>query len=322
MNSGAFDLPAEKREAIIGEFADSGGKWVDNYPKMLEDYVERWQLTLTGTASAGLPINVILYAETERGNPVVLKLGHPHPEQKTEIIALRAYQGRYAVNILDWDDETGAFLMDRVLPGKKLRNISNNIDRSRIKVRLIGDLPIPISDVAGLPSFGEWMERAFAEFRDRLKRGEASDHELEFLSFIEMAEATYQRLLPRCPETYLLHGDLHHENILLDEERGWLAIDPKGVRGPRVMECGRFLHNFIEDEIPGIEHVRDATDAQIVNVLEQRFETFGQMLDFDHADIIKATYVDLVLSTCWSSNSKVRVDYSKIRVLARMLGSL
>ena len=212
--------------------------------------------------------------------------------------------------------------MDRVLPGKKLRNISNIIDRSRIKVRLIGDLPIPISDVAGLPSFGEWMEQAFAEFQDGLMRGGASDHELEFQSFIEMAEATYQKLLPRCPETYLLHGDLHHENILLDEERGWLAIDPKGVRGPRVMECGRFLHNFIEDEIPGIEHVRDATDAQIVNVLEQRFETFGQMLDFDHADIIKATYVDLVLSTCWSSNSKVRVDYSKIRVLARMLGSL
>ena len=29
----------------------------------------------------------------------------------------------------------------------------------------------------------------------------------------------------------LLHGDLHHWNILSDADRGWMAIDPKGVIG-------------------------------------------------------------------------------------------
>ncbi|WP_373298360.1 aminoglycoside phosphotransferase family protein [Paludibacterium paludis] len=29
----------------------------------------------------------------------------------------------------------------------------------------------------------------------------------------------------------LLHGDLHHDNVLFDSSHGWLAIDPKGVIG-------------------------------------------------------------------------------------------
>jgi streptomycin 6-kinase len=38
--------------------------------------------------------------------------------------------------------------------------------------------------------------------------------------------ATPQRVVP-------LHGDIHHGNILDGDERGWLAIDPKGVLGER-----------------------------------------------------------------------------------------
>ena len=285
---------------------------------MLEECVDRWQLKLMGMATAGLPVNVVIYAETEQGNPVVLKIGAPDKEQKTEIIALRAYGGRYAVNILGWDDETSAFFMDRVLPGKKLRDVANDSERPRIGVSLIRDLPLPVSDVAGLPSFGQWMQRAFAVFRESEMHYLALEEKQEFLSFIEMAESYYSSLLLQYPQTYLLHGDLHHENILWDEARGWLAIDPKGVTGPPVMECGRFLHNFLEDEIPGVEPVKDASETQIACALEQRFEPFEEKLDFGYADIVKATYVDLVLGSCWSINSKLPVDYTRIRVLAHM----
>src|SRR3569623_1091871 len=33
-----------------------------------------------------------------------------------------------------------------------------------------------------------------------------------------------------------LHGDIHHENILDGGERGWLAIDPKGLLGERAFD--------------------------------------------------------------------------------------
>ena len=38
----------------------------------------------------------------------------------------------------------------------------------------------------------------------------------------------YSRLCASQSRPRLLHGDLHHYNVLPDSERGWLAIDPKG----------------------------------------------------------------------------------------------
>jgi streptomycin 6-kinase len=50
------------------------------------------------------------------------------------------------------------------------------------------------------------------------------------------AAAAAARLLASQREIVPLHADLHHENILDFEERGWLAIDPKRVIGERTFE--------------------------------------------------------------------------------------
>ena len=44
----------------------------------------------------------------------------------------------------------------------------------------------------------------------------------------------------------LLHGDLQHYNVLFDNQRGWTAIDPKGVVGELEYELGALLRNPIE----------------------------------------------------------------------------
>jgi streptomycin 6-kinase len=41
----------------------------------------------------------------------------------------------------------------------------------------------------------------------------------------------------------LLHGDLHHFNILLDDDRGWTAIDPQSKIGASCLEFGSFVGN-------------------------------------------------------------------------------
>jgi streptomycin 6-kinase len=42
-----------------------------------------------------------------------------------------------------------------------------------------------------------------------------------------------------------LHGDLHHDNILLSP-RGWLAIDPKGVLGDPAFDAANMFYNPLE----------------------------------------------------------------------------
>ncbi|MAP24643.1 MAG: hypothetical protein CMM87_03820 [Rickettsiales bacterium] len=48
---------------------------------------------------------------------------------------------------------------------------------------------------------------------------------------LSKGEKLRQNLLDATAETFVLHGDLHLDNIL-SHNNNWVAIDPKGSRGP------------------------------------------------------------------------------------------
>ncbi len=57
------------------------------------------------------------------------------------------------------------------------------------------------------------------------------------------AAATARELLAESREIDVLHGDLHHGNILDIGPRGWLAIDPKRLLGDRGFEFANIFCN-------------------------------------------------------------------------------
>nr|WP_249123342.1 MULTISPECIES: aminoglycoside phosphotransferase family protein [unclassified Bradyrhizobium] len=44
-------------------------------------------------------------------------------------------------------------------------------------------------------------------------------------------------------DVVVLHGDLHHDNVLDFGERGWLAIDPRCLRGERGFDYANIFTN-------------------------------------------------------------------------------
>jgi streptomycin 6-kinase len=62
-------------------------------------------------------------------------------------------------------------------------------------------------------------------------------------SLVEAAHGVYDRLAATQRHERLLHGDLHHGNVVFDRERGWLVIDPKGVVAELEFELGAALRN-------------------------------------------------------------------------------
>lgn len=57
------------------------------------------------------------------------------------------------------------------------------------------------------------------------------------------ADAAARELLAAPRDAVVLHGDLHHDNVLDFGARGWLAIDPKGLAGERGFDFASLFCN-------------------------------------------------------------------------------
>ena len=60
---------------------------------------------------------------------------------------------------------------------------------------------------------------------------------------LTVALETARYLLATSGEIVILHGDIHHGNILDFGGRGWLAIDPKGLKGERCFDYANLFCN-------------------------------------------------------------------------------
>lgn len=79
--------------------------------------------------------------------------------------------------------------------------------------------------------------------------------------YVEAADIA-DRLLDNPHDIRPLHGDLHHENIMLSP-RGWLAIDPKGVFGDPGFDAANLFYNPLERDDLCIDPERIAHMAEI-----------------------------------------------------------
>ncbi len=115
---------------------------------------------------------------------------------------------------------------------------------------------------------------------------------------IESAQRLYSSLCASQREPRLLHGDLHHYNVLFDSARGWLAIDPKGVVGEVGYEIGAILRNPIER--PELFTSR-AT-------IERRIKQFIEKLNVDYERVLAWGFAQAVLSAIWDIEDGFPVD--------------
>ena len=79
---------------------------------------------------------------------------------------------------------------------------------------------------------------------------------------LRVAAETAADLLATQRDVVVLHGDMHHENVLRFSSRGWLAIDPKGLVGERGFDYANIFCNPDSETatMPG----RLARQAQVV----------------------------------------------------------
>ncbi|HRE31362.1 MAG TPA: aminoglycoside phosphotransferase family protein, partial [Candidatus Berkiella sp.] len=116
------------------------------------------------------------------------------------------------------------------------------------------------------------------------------------------AQQLSEQLIATQTKTVLLHGDLHHDNILSGKNNTWFAIDPKGIIGDPAYEVGALIRNPIPQLLQ---------QSDVKAIMRQRIAGLASILKLDPDRVIQWAFVQAVLAACWSieENDKVGADY-------------
>jgi streptomycin 6-kinase len=282
-------LSAEFRQRQVGLFEAEGAGWLNQLPRLIADIERRWSVQVQ-PSFPNLSYNYVAPARLADGTAVVLKAGFPRPELHCEIEALRFYDGQGMVRLLRAEPEQGIMLLERLQPGTPLIPLALGDDEAatRRAARLMQQLwrPAPGGDI--FPTVAEWglgFERLRAEFNGRTGPFPAK--------LVDTAEQLFAGLLASADAPVLLHGDLHHENILQAKRRPWLAIDPKGVVGEPAYEVGALLRN-------PIPHIFEESPDNLRRRQARRLDILAEMLNIDRQRLWGWSLAQAVLSAWWS----------------------
>jgi len=209
----------------------------------------------------------------------VLKVSRYIAETRTEIEALRMWNGVGAARLLDAEPDLGALLLERIEPGTMLAELADDDDTVRVAADVLRQLWRPVPAQHGLLSLDSWCA-AYDRNRDALSRGAPGFP----TSLFQRADAVRAELLASTGAVFALHGDLHHFNVLRSTRAGWLAIDPKGLVGDRCFDLCQFLRNPVL--LPP-------------SVNRRRLDIFCAELGLDRQRAAQWCLVHAVLDACW-----------------------
>ena len=165
-------------------------------------------------------------AQCPDGGSAVLKICYPNEEFQTEVEALRLCAGEGAVQLFEADVDRGVMLLEYVKPGTRLSELKDDEEATSIAASVMRQLWKPAPSAHPFPSVADWA-KGMGRLREQFDGGTGPFPEL----LVDRAEKLFPELLGSMAEPVVLHGDLHHFNILAAERQPWLAIDPKGVVG-------------------------------------------------------------------------------------------
>jgi Streptomycin 6-kinase len=239
-----------------------------------------WGVAIERTVAT--PTSLLVHGKRS-GKAVVLKVVKQEGDEwRCGEIAAK-FAGRGVVQV--YEHMPGAALFEKLDPGEPLAALTlagRDEEAMDVLATLLGRMA-PGDPPEGCPTVEQWAG-AFV-------RHAGSGDERVPASLVEPAQRIYSDLCATQRNPALLHGDLHHYNVLSDRERGWCAIDVKGVIGELEYELGAALRNPI-----------DRPDLfATLDVVERRLEHFGLALGVDVSRARGWCFAQAVLSAIWST---------------------
>lgn len=242
-----------------------------------EKYIEQWELSEVEFKSELSNNNLIFFAVSKQYGKVIFKLRLPNGFDN-EILALKSFQGENVCKLYAYSLEDEAYIMERIVPAHTLYESAPRDERIKIASALFRGLHRTDAPDRTFPTYTEWFEEAKEGTKNR---ADCKD----LFPYLESAEQMLKDLCEAYSRRLLLHGDLHHENILKNENGGYTVTDPKGVIGDPVFDLSRFI----------LDEFRDDLTSEPKEVILDFVQRLGDGVGIPCETLLRCVYMETVI---------------------------
>lgn len=244
--------------------------------------ISKWEISSISLVDS-FSANLVFKCESRIFGKSVIKAGRNLKGLTHESFALQHFSGSKLCKLHDIDHESIMLIEECIEPGNALREESSIDKRLEVFTSLFENLHLEIDETDKLSSYDKWIE----EITDYMSH---QDEHVEMYDSMLKAKKLFHSLSQVYNKQCLLHGDFHHDNILLDKKGSYRIIDPKGVIGDPIFDIPRFILNEF-----WFEPKTDELKTSVIYAINQ----LSEMLEVPVQVLKECTYIETMLGTCW-----------------------
>lgn len=292
-----FTVPeAFARDTIIRE-GEAGRQWIGELPHLVAQLCHQWDLVIDGAPMHGY-LGVVI--PVQHGTELcVLKVSWIDESNAEEALALAAWNGQGAVQLLAAEPTVGALLLERLDHRRPLNDVA--IDEALVVAgRLLRRLAIPAAvNLRPLQTMAAEIAQSLPTRWERYGRP-LLRHVVDQACDLALHHgATATKLL--------VNYDLHYENVLAGQREPWLAVDPKVVIGDPEFGIAQLLWTRLEE-------------IEATGGLARHFAHLIEAAELDEALARAWTLVRCVDYWLWGLSVGLTEDPKRCAVITRWLG--
>jgi streptomycin 6-kinase len=288
-------VPQEFAERTVAREGAAGCEWIAALPGQVTALCAQWGLAVDGPPMHG---GMSLVVPVHRGDePCVLKIAWVGVE--TEAIALRAWDGRGAVRLLEVAPAQHALLLERLDYRRSLNDVGLS-EAIGIAGRLLRRLAIPApAGLRPLPAKAGEMARDLPALWERTGRPLPRP-------VLDQVRDLAGRLAATRPAHLLVNFDLYYDDVLAGGREPWLVVDPMVVAGDPEYGIGPLLWRRLEDI--------EAQDG-----IERHFHALIEAAELDPALARAWTLVRCVEYWLWGLSNGLTYDPARCAIIVNRL---
>ncbi|MGW1343588.1 aminoglycoside phosphotransferase family protein [Kribbella sp. NPDC002412] len=293
-----IEIPAK----LVKNHGRTSPEWLAGLPAAAAEYVDRWQLTVTGPPLNG-EASLILPVVRPDGAEAVLKLQPVNDESESEALALRTWSRDDVVEVLEDDPTTSTLLLERLEP-RTLDDVPDHVEATRILAELLTRL----SAVPAPPGVRRLADVAHQMVEDAPALipllSDSAERQL-----VRRFVAQVTELLPESGDR-LLHWDLHYYNVMAAQRQPWLVIDPKPLAGDPGFEVFPVLWNRWDDLV---------ATGQLEQAIQDRFDLMLEVTGIDRDRALGWTAGRILQNVLWDIEDDETAMNPVLRTIADAL---